>query len=63
MNPKVSIVLPCYRAERYIADIVGDVAAQTFTDWELIVVSNGAGQQPQLDILERLRSSIGGGIS
>ena len=61
MAPKVSIILPCYRAERYIADMVGDVIRQTFSDWELIVVSNGAEQEPQLAILEELKHSAGGG--
>lgn len=58
--PAISIILPCYKAEDFVADIVRDVAAQTFTDWELIAVSNGPGQQPQLNILESLRNDIGG---
>lgn len=57
MNEKLSIVMPCYRAEEYIADIVGDVLRQTYAHWELIAVSNGPGQEAQLEILRRLASS------
>lgn len=59
MPPKVSIILPCYKAERYIADIVSDVLAQTYTDWELIVVSNGEGQGAQLAVLDGFRCTMG----
>lgn len=59
MTDKISIVMPCYRAERYIEDTLRDILAQTYTNWELICVSNGAGQEPQLEILERY-SRIGG---
>lgn len=62
MNPKVSIVLPCYKAERFIADMVGDVLRQTYTDWELIVVSNGEGQGPQLAVLDRIVAENKGGV-
>lgn len=51
MNEKISIVMPCYKAERYIRDTLNDILAQTYRNWELICVSNGAGQEPQLAIL------------
>ena len=35
--PRVSICLPAYRAERFLAETLASVRAQTFTDWELIV--------------------------
>lgn len=48
---KISIVLPCYKAERYVGDMIGDIEAQTYMDWELIVVSNGAEQKAQLAVI------------
>ena len=45
----ISIIVPCYNAEKYI-DIVSDVLKQTYTDWELILVSNGKKQEKQLAI-------------
>lgn len=47
-------MLPCYRAERTIEAMVMDIIAQTYRNWELICVSNGAGQEEQLNILHRL---------
>lgn len=36
----VSIVTPCYNAERYIADTITSVQAQTYTKWEMMVVDD-----------------------
>lgn len=38
--PKVSIVLPTYNGQKYIRDSIDSVIAQTFTDWELIIVND-----------------------
>lgn len=57
MTDKISIVMPCYKGENYVADIVGDIMRQTYEDWELIAVSNGAGQEPQLEMLRRLAAA------
>ena len=38
--PEVSIVLPTYNGERFIRDSIESVLAQTFTDWELIIVND-----------------------
>lgn len=54
MNEKISIVMPCFKAEQYVGDIVGDVLQQSYHDWELIAVSNGANQEAQLKILHDL---------
>ena len=48
---KVSIIIPCYKAEKYISDIINDVLSQTFTDYELIIVSNGEGREAQEDVI------------
>lgn len=42
MNPKVSIVMPCYNASAHLARGVGSVLAQEFMDWELIAVDDGS---------------------
>jgi len=38
----VSIIIPCYNYARFLPDAVASVLAQTFTDWELIVVDDGS---------------------
>lgn len=53
---RVSIVLPCCRAEAYVAGILADIRAQSEKDWELIVVGNGSGQEPQRKIVDSMAS-------
>lgn len=49
----ISIIIPCYNAAEYLENILLDVRAQTYTDWELILVSNGENQISQLDIINK----------
>ena len=38
--PRISVIVPIYKAEQTLEDCVGSVLAQTFTDWELILVDD-----------------------
>ncbi len=38
----ISIIIPCYNAEKYILDCLRSVLGQTFTDWECIVINDGS---------------------
>jgi glycosyltransferase involved in cell wall biosynthesis len=49
--PAVSVIMPSYRAARYIAAALDSVFAQTFKDYEVIVVNDGS---PDTDELERV---------
>ena len=42
MNPKISIIVPVYKVEMYIHKCIDSVLAQTFTDFELILVDDGS---------------------
>jgi glycosyltransferase involved in cell wall biosynthesis len=39
---KVSVITPCYQAERYIGGTIDSVRQQTLADWEHIVVDDGS---------------------
>ena len=41
-KPAVSIIMPCYNTERYIKKTMDSIFAQTFDDFELIMVDDGS---------------------
>lgn len=40
--PKVSVIVPVYKAERYLAACIESILSQTFSDLELILVDDGS---------------------
>jgi glycosyltransferase involved in cell wall biosynthesis len=40
--PRVSVLIPAYNAERHLGRALESVAAQTYADWEAIVVDDGS---------------------
>ena len=40
MNSLVSIITPCYNSSKFIEDCINSVLAQTYTNWEMIIVDD-----------------------
>lgn len=40
VQPLVSVITPVYNCEKYIAECIESVLAQTYTNWEYIIVNN-----------------------
>lgn len=42
MNPKISIIVPVYKAEPYLKKCVDSILMQTFIDFELLLINDGS---------------------
>ena len=41
-QPLVSVIMPCYNSEKYIAEAIRSVVAQTYSNWELLIFDDGS---------------------
>lgn len=41
-SPRVSVIMPFLNAEQFIEEAIQSVLAQTFTDWELLLIDDGS---------------------
>jgi glycosyltransferase involved in cell wall biosynthesis len=58
-SPRISIIIPAYQAATYIAATLDSVLAQTFTDYEIIVVNDGSPDTRELEaVLEPYRGRL-----
>lgn len=68
---KLSIIVPVYGAEKYLPAMIESVIAQSFTDWELILVDDGSkdnsgqicDQYAEIDSRIRVVHKQNGGVS
>ncbi|MDR2526686.1 MAG: glycosyltransferase [Rickettsiales bacterium] len=40
--PRVSVLMPVYNAEKYIVEAIDSILAQTFSDFEFIIINDGS---------------------
>ena len=40
--PAISVIIPCYKQAEFLPEAVESVIAQTFTDWEIVIVDDGS---------------------
>jgi glycosyltransferase involved in cell wall biosynthesis len=57
MSPTVSILIPCYNAERWIAQAIQSALAQTWAEKEVIVVDDGSTDR-SLDVIQQFDGRI-----
>ena len=48
-SPTVTVVIPSYNNARYIGQTLDSIKAQTFTDYEVIVVNDGSADREELE--------------
>ena len=41
-KPAISVVIPCYNAKKFLSETLAALRAQSFTDWEAIVIDDGS---------------------
>ena len=41
-HPEISVIVPVYKVEKYLNECIDSILAQTFTDFELILVDDGS---------------------
>ncbi len=52
LSPIISVVMPCFNAEKHLEKSIGSVLQQSFHDFELIIVNDGSTDNSQ-EIVER----------
>jgi glycosyltransferase involved in cell wall biosynthesis len=74
-DPRISVLLPVYNAEAYLAEAVESVLAQTFRDFELLAVNDGstdgsqalleafAARDPRVKVVSRPNTGITGALN
>ena len=51
-NPEISVLLPTYNSEKYIADTLWSIFNQTFTNYEIIILNEFGSEDNTLDFIQ-----------
>lgn len=55
--PRVSVLIPCHNYARFLGECLQSLIAQTFQDWEAIVVDDGSTQGDVAQVTQSVRDS------
>jgi len=62
LEPLISIIIPVYNGEKYLAETIDSVIKQTYTNWELLIVNDGSTDNTK-KVIQSFLSSKGGSAS
>lgn len=52
----ISVIIPVYNAEKYIERCINSVVAQTYNNWEMIVINDGSTDNTENIIREKAKA-------
>lgn len=55
-KPLISVITPVYNSELYIQEAIASVQAQTYTEWEMIIIDDGSVDRT-IEAVEKMRIS------
>lgn len=53
-QPLVSIIVPCYNAEKYVEECINSVILQDYKNWECIIINDGSSDNT-LDLINKFK--------
>ena len=56
--PKISVILPCYNSHLYLQETLDSLRAQTFADFEIVLVDDGSNDPDTIAYLDALPDDV-----
>ncbi|WP_338865413.1 glycosyltransferase [Myxococcus stipitatus] len=55
-TPRISVLVPYYNMGSYLPETLRSIRAQTFTDYEIVLVDDGSTEAESIELLERVQA-------